>query len=164
MLDRWRAGDPLSEVAEDFGVPPEDVEDILRVSLPTPPEFFLDRSLGRQHVAQNLRAAAGFFAPITRSTVTETNRSQTSSGSNCVAGRDPVLTKDRRLRYRPAEIAAIKRFGVRAFVLTGGSLRATEQAARFDRSRARIEQACLDAGPFVFAVHANRIIRMFPAP
>lgn len=34
VLDRWRAGEPLSEVAEDFGVPPEDVEDILRVSLP----------------------------------------------------------------------------------------------------------------------------------
>lgn len=34
VLDRWRAGDSMSEVAEDFGVPPEDVEDILRVSLP----------------------------------------------------------------------------------------------------------------------------------
>jgi uncharacterized protein (DUF433 family) len=34
VLDRWRAGEPLSEVAEDFGVPPKDVEDILRVALP----------------------------------------------------------------------------------------------------------------------------------
>lgn len=34
VLDRWRAGEPLQEVAEDFGVPPEDVEDILRVALP----------------------------------------------------------------------------------------------------------------------------------
>lgn len=34
VLDRWRAGEPLIEVAEDFGVPPEDVEDILRVVLP----------------------------------------------------------------------------------------------------------------------------------
>ncbi len=34
VLDRWRAGDPLAEVAEDFGVPTEDVEDILRVALP----------------------------------------------------------------------------------------------------------------------------------
>jgi uncharacterized protein (DUF433 family) len=33
VLDRWRAGEPLVEVAEDFGVPPGDVEDILRVSL-----------------------------------------------------------------------------------------------------------------------------------
>ncbi len=35
VLDRWRAGEPLAEVAGDFGVPPEDVEDILRVALPT---------------------------------------------------------------------------------------------------------------------------------
>jgi uncharacterized protein (DUF433 family) len=34
VLDRWRAGEPLSEVAEDFGVSPKDVEDILRVALP----------------------------------------------------------------------------------------------------------------------------------
>jgi uncharacterized protein (DUF433 family) len=34
VVDRWRAGDPLREVAEDFGVPAEDVEDVLRVALP----------------------------------------------------------------------------------------------------------------------------------
>jgi uncharacterized protein (DUF433 family) len=34
VLDRWRAGEPLTEVAEDFGVPSKDVEDILRVTLP----------------------------------------------------------------------------------------------------------------------------------
>jgi hypothetical protein len=50
----------------------------------------------------------------------------------------------------------------RAFVLTAGSLSAAEQAARFDRSRQRIEQACVDAGPFVYAVHADRIVRIFP--
>jgi uncharacterized protein (DUF433 family) len=34
VLDRWRAGDPLAETAEDFGVPVEDVEEILRVAIP----------------------------------------------------------------------------------------------------------------------------------
>jgi uncharacterized protein (DUF433 family) len=34
VIDRWRAGDALGDVAEDFGVPPEDVEDVLRVALP----------------------------------------------------------------------------------------------------------------------------------
>ena len=34
VVDRWRAGDPLAEVAEDFGIPIQDVEDILRVALP----------------------------------------------------------------------------------------------------------------------------------
>ena len=34
VVDRWRAGEPLAEVAADFGVPPSDVEDYLRVALP----------------------------------------------------------------------------------------------------------------------------------
>jgi uncharacterized protein (DUF433 family) len=34
VFDRWRAGDPLAEVADDFGVPLEDVEEALRVRLP----------------------------------------------------------------------------------------------------------------------------------
>ena len=34
VIDRFRAGDPLTGVAADFGVPIEDVEDVLRVSLP----------------------------------------------------------------------------------------------------------------------------------
>lgn len=34
VVDRWRSGDSLTEVAEDFGVPVKDVEDYLRVTLP----------------------------------------------------------------------------------------------------------------------------------
>jgi uncharacterized protein (DUF433 family) len=34
VVDRWRAGESLTAVAEDFGVPVEDVEDYLRVALP----------------------------------------------------------------------------------------------------------------------------------
>jgi uncharacterized protein (DUF433 family) len=34
VLDRWRAGEPLAEVAHDFGVPPQDVEAALRGALP----------------------------------------------------------------------------------------------------------------------------------
>jgi hypothetical protein len=74
----------------------------------------------------------------------------------------PVLSKDRRLRYRPAEIEAIRQFGVRAFVLRAGSLTADEQAARFDHSRARIVEASRDTGPALYAVHADRITRIFP--
>ncbi|HEX4467357.1 MAG TPA: DUF433 domain-containing protein [Solirubrobacteraceae bacterium] len=34
VLDRWRAGESLAEVADDFAVPSGDVEDVLRVTLP----------------------------------------------------------------------------------------------------------------------------------
>jgi hypothetical protein len=74
----------------------------------------------------------------------------------------PVLSKDRRLRHRPEEIAAITRFEVRAFVLARGGLRAAEQAARFEGNRAAIESACRDSGPSVYAVHKERVVRIFP--
>lgn len=34
VIDRWRAGESIAAVAEDFGVPAEDVEDYLRVAVP----------------------------------------------------------------------------------------------------------------------------------
>ena len=34
VLDRWKAGETIAAVAADFGVPPADVEDYLRVALP----------------------------------------------------------------------------------------------------------------------------------
>lgn len=74
----------------------------------------------------------------------------------------PVLSKDRHLRYRPQEIAAIRRYGVQAFVLIRGDLRAADQVARFDRNRDAIEAACTKPGPFVHAVHADRIVRVYP--
>jgi hypothetical protein len=126
-------------------------------------EFFLDRSLGRRLVPQALRAAGW-----TLRTHHEVYRERDEDVSDvewlgmCGRERLPVLTKDRRLRYRPAEIEAIRRFGVRAFILTGGSLRAPEQAARFEKGRARIEEACSARGPFIYAVQADRIVRIFP--
>jgi uncharacterized protein with PIN domain len=128
-----------------------------------PLEFFVDRSLGRHRVAQALRSA-GWTLRTHHEIYGERDEWVPDVEWLELCGNDdrPVLTKDRRLRYRPAEIAAIQRFGVRAFVLTAGSLRADEQAARFDRSRQRIDEACAVAGPFVYAVHAERIIRTFP--
>jgi hypothetical protein len=129
----------------------------------SPLEFFLDRSLGRHHVARSLRAAG--WALRTHHEVYGARDEHVPDIEWLeLCGQEglPVLTKDRRLRYRPAEITAIKRFGVRAFVLTGGSLRASQQAARFDRSRERIDEAAASAGPFIYAVYADRIMRVFP--
>jgi uncharacterized protein with PIN domain len=128
-----------------------------------PLEFFVDYSLGRHRVAQALRAA-GWLLRTHHEVYGERDEEVADEEWLELCGREglPVLTKDRRLRYRPAEIAAIRRFGVRAFVLTGGSLTAAEQAARFERSRPRIEAACNACGPFVYAVQAERIVKIFP--
>lgn len=132
---------------------------------PQQPEFFVDRNLGRHGVPQALRDR-GWVLRTHHEIYGERDENVLDvewlelCGSNDM----PVLSKDRRLRYRPAEIDAIRRHGVRAFVLTAGSLSGLEQASRFDRNRARIEEACLETGPFIYAVHVNRIARLFPAP
>jgi len=74
-----------------------------------------------------------------------------------------ALTMDRRVRYHSAEIAAIRRHRVKAFALASGNLRAADQAHRFLGNEARITAACADPGPFIYAVFADRIERIFPA-
>ena len=80
----------------------------------------------------------------------------------CGRERLPVLSKDRRLRYRPAEIAAIRRFRVCVFTLVRGDLRAQEQTDRFLRNGDVIAAHAVKAGPAVYAVHARRVERLFP--
>lgn len=40
-------GNGFAEIASDFGVPTAEVEDVIRVASASPPEFFIDHSLGR---------------------------------------------------------------------------------------------------------------------
>jgi hypothetical protein len=129
-----------------------------------PPEFFVDRSHGRHRVPTALRAA-GWSLRTHHEIYGERDEGVPDVEWLELCGELdlPVLSKDRRIRYRPAEIEAIRRFGVRVFVLTSGSLRADEQAARFERSRLRIEEACLAAGPALFAVQKTRIVQVFPS-
>ena len=125
-----------------------------------PPDFFADRSLGRRRVAEALRRA-GWSICTHHEVFGDRDEEVPDVEWLEYCGREalPVLTKDRRLRYRPEEIAAIRRYRVKAFVLTRGSLRATEQAARFEDNSEDIAAACAESGPFVYAVHADRIVR-----
>jgi len=127
------------------------------------PEFFVDRSLGRHQVPGLLRRAG--WRVRTHHEVYGARDEEIADVTWLeMCGREnlPVLSKDRRLRYRPEEIAAIRRQEVKAFVLVRGGLRAVDQVARFERSRDAIESACAAGGPFVFAVHVDRIVRIYP--
>ena len=129
-----------------------------------PPEFFIDRSLGRHRVPEALRGAG--WALRTHHEVYGDRDERVADVEwleFCGRLGLPVLSKDRRIRYRPAEIEAIRRFGVRAFVLTSGGLRADEQAERLERNRLRIEEACVAPGAALFAVQATRIVKVFPS-
>lgn len=61
-----------------------------------------------------------------------------------------------------AEISVLTENTVKAFVLSGGNLSASEQALHFVRNINRIRQACRAVGPFVFAVRARGIERLWP--
>jgi len=64
-----------------------------------------------------------------------------------------VLTKDTRIRYRTAELAALMRSGVTAFVLTSGNLRGAEMAEIFLKALPAIYRLMARyAPPFVASV------------
>ncbi len=130
---------------------------------PSPPEFFLDRSLGGRDVAAALRDA-GWIIRTHVEVYGDRDQSVQDVEWLELCGREdwPVLTMDRRIRYRPTEIAAVRRHRVKAFALTSGNLTAAEQAERFVRNGLRIEIACAEPGPFLYAVHATQIVGIFP--
>jgi hypothetical protein len=130
---------------------------------PSPPEFFLDRSLGGRDVADALRSA-GWFSRTHVEVYADRDQEVEDIEWLSLCGREgwPALTMDRRIRSRPAEIAAVRRHRVKLFALTSGNLTAGDQAERFVRNGPRIEIACREPGPFLYAVHATQIVRIFP--
>ena len=123
-----------------------------------PPELFIDRSLGREHLPEALRACG--LAVHTLSSVYGEEEGQHVSDVRWLAdaGRHEwiVLMKDDAIRRRPAERDALTEARVRAFCLTNAQLRAAEQTARFVENRpassrprgspARTSTACTRAG------------------
>lgn len=127
------------------------------------PEFFIDRSLARRDLAGALRRS-GWSVRTHLEVYGDRDQAVTDLEWLELCGRRDwaVLTMDRRIRYHRAEIAAIRRHRVKAFALTSGNLTAAGQAERFVANAERIEAACAEPGPFVYAVHADRIVRIYP--
>ena len=66
VRSRYQAGEPITSIAEDFGVPVADIAETIDALWPqkTQPDddpivFFLDRCLGRHRLAEMLREASG---------------------------------------------------------------------------------------------------------
>lgn len=68
--------------------------------------------------------------------------------------------KDARIRYNPAEREAVREHAVQCFCLSSQNLSAAEMARRFLVNLEAITEACAASGPFIYAVHANRIERL----
>jgi hypothetical protein len=65
-----------------------------------------------------------------------------------------------RIRRRPAEKAMLMLAAVRCFVITRGDLRAEHMARRFLQNLDAMELACAEPGPFIYAVHERRLVRL----
>jgi hypothetical protein len=74
----------------------------------------------------------------------------------------PILMKDKRIRYRQAEIDAVVRHKARCFVITRGDLPSAEMANRFIANRVALFAAAAEPGPYIFSVQAQRLSRLYP--
>ncbi len=126
------------------------------------PDLFLDRSLGRIKVPQLLRAAGLRLITLSEQYGMPADERVADEVWLELAGTAgwTVLMKDTRIRYNVAERQAVLRHSVRCFCLTSQSLSADEMARRILDNLEAIATACADPGPFIYAVHSQRIERL----
>lgn len=129
-----------------------------------PPEFFLDRGLGRRFIAEALRAEG-----LTVHT-----------SHDVFGGDDPkwrpdevwlpevtrrgwiILMKDDRVRMKPLERRALMRSKARCFCITTANMPGPDMAARFVKHKGGILRRARKPGPYVYGVYDNGIDRLFP--
>lgn len=118
------------------------------------PDLFLDRSLGRKQVPYLLRAAGLRIRTLSEVYGIPADENVADVQWLGLAGSTgwPVLMKDERIRYRPAERAIVVAHAVQAFCLTSGNLRAAAMAAQYLAVLDDIAVACRTPGPFLYAV------------
>lgn len=129
------------------------------------PQFFIDRSLGRKHLAQAL-ADVGFTVHTMASVYGEPLAQELED--ECwladVGEHDwIVLMKDDAIRRRPTERDALEAAKVRAFCLTNAQLRASDQSARFVGNIERILRQAEKPGPYIYGVYDGYIKRLWPS-
>lgn len=128
-----------------------------------PPEFFVDRSLGKS-VVEALRKSG-----LTVHSMADVYGEKKAQGlADEVWLRDAgekdwiVLTKDDAIRRRPAERDALTEAAVRCFCLTTAQLRGAEQIERFVSNRNRILKQARRPGPYIYGVYTNGLKRLWP--
>jgi PIN like domain len=89
----------------------------------SPPRFFIDRSLGRIAVPGLLRKAGWDVVTLAEHYGIPADEDVTDVQwiAETAALGWPVLMKDKRIRYRPAEIEAVIEHGARCFVILAGT-------------------------------------------
>ena len=132
----------------------------------SPPEFFIDRSLGRHIVPDALRAAGA--TAHTMADIYGERMGQGLSDEEWLrdAGRQGwvVLMKDAKVRHRPAQRWAIETYAVRAFVVTNANLTGAAQAERLVSNLNRIARFAEHPGPYICGVYSDSVRLLWPTP
>jgi hypothetical protein len=129
-----------------------------------PPEFLIDRSLSQRSLPIALREA-GLVVQTLAEVFGEQEAAETDDATwLALAGRRGlvVLCKDAHIRRRPAELRALAAGRLRMFCLTSVQLSFADQAQWFIVNRNRIIQAAQKPGPYVYGVHGDRIVKLWP--
>lgn len=129
-----------------------------------PPKFFIDRSLGRRAVPEALRAdgwdiitLAEHYGVPADEQVADTKWIEEAAKRGW-----PILMKDKRIRHRQAEIAAVIEHRARCFVIANGELPSAEMANRFIAHKLAVYAAVAEPGPYIYSVRADRISILYP--
>lgn len=126
-----------------------------------PPDvvFFLDRDLGRVHVAGGLRAIG--YTVHTLASVYGNNSDQWVENSKWIpesaAKGWVMLTCDQGIRYTDFELALVESSKARVFCLSRGDLDGPTQAQYFVNNIHRIVAASAAAGPYIYKVYVRSI-------
>lgn len=141
---------------------PDSLSDMQRRHPEGLPDLFLDRSLGRQQVPTLLRAAGLRVHTLSEVYGIPADERVEDVDWLARAGREgwPVLMKDGRIRYRPAERAAVLEHHVQAFCLASGNVRAAIMAKQYLALLDKITDVCRSPGPFLYVVSSIGLRRI----
>ena len=75
-----------------------------------------------------------------------------------------MLTKDKKIRYRASELAAVSATNARVFTLTAGSIQAQEMSDIFIRAMPRIQAfAAANKPPYIVTVSKSGLLsKVYP--
>lgn len=131
----------------------------------SPPEFFIDRSLGRHVVPDALREVGAVVHVMADVYGERIGQGLADEEWLRDAGEHGwvVLMKDAKIRYRPAELQVVIDHGLRAFCLTNANLRGVEMAQRFVEHLPRITRiAEQKPGPYIYGVYRDAVRPVWP--
>lgn len=131
---------------------------------PLPPEFFVDRSLGRHIVAQAIKAEG--YTVHTMTDVYPDSADETVTDVEWIARADHAgwiaLTKDERITRRPDEQQALSKSHLRVFAIGNQHLTGPQMATYYVTNLNRIIQRARKPGPFVDIVYPDSVERRWP--